>query len=88
MRAAHPKREHNALDYAFIKLDRPVNPMFAEPAPITQSAEPLAQGAPLVMMGFPSGLPLKVDDGGFVSDPRGSTGRLNYFRATVDAFGG
>ena len=42
----------NGLDYAFIRLDRPVNPMLAEPAPIIQNSEPLDQNEPLVMMGF------------------------------------
>ncbi len=78
----------SALDYAFIQLDRPVDSSVGEPAQVTQSAEPLSLNDPLVMMGFPSGLPLKVDAGGFVSDPRGATRPLNYFRATVDAFGG
>ena len=78
----------NSLDYAFVRLDRAVNPMFAEPAPVTQSVEPLAQDEPIVMMGFPSGLPLKIDGGGFVNDPRADVSPLTYFRATVDAFGG
>ena len=77
-----------ALDYAFVKLDRAVDPAIGEPSPVIQSTEPLSQGEPLVMMGFPSGLPLKVDNGGFVSDPRGATPPLNYFKGTVDAFGG
>ena len=76
------------LDYAFIKLDRAVDPSVGEPAPVTQTATPVLLNSPVVMMGFPSGLPLKVDAGGFVSDPRGASPPLNYFRATVDAFGG
>ena len=75
------------LDYAFIQLDRAVDSSIGEPANVFQDSVPVELNSPLVMMGFPSGLPLKVDAGGFVSDPRGTT-PLNYFRATVDAFGG
>jgi para-nitrobenzyl esterase len=77
---------NNSLDFAFIQLDRPVSPLLAEPAPINLDPLPLPEGESLVMMGFPSGLPLKVDDGGRVSDPR--EGELDFFKATVDAFGG
>ena len=61
------------LDYAFIKLDRPVDATIGEPAPVFQDSVPVELNSPVVMMGFPSGLPLKVDAGGFVSDPRGTT---------------
>lgn len=74
------------VDYAFVKLNRPVPIELGEPAPVRLSSLPLQVGDPLVMMGFPSGLPLKIDDGGFVSDPRESTN--DFFMATVDAFGG
>ena len=77
---------NNSLDFAFIQLDRPVSPLLAEPAPINLDPLPLPEGESLVMMGFPSGLPLKIDDGGRVSDPR--EGELDFFKATVDAFGG
>jgi len=74
------------VDYAFVKLDRPVPLTQGEPAPVRRAQLPLQEGDPLVMMGFPSGLPLKIDDGGFVSDPRALTS--DFFMATVDAFGG
>ena len=76
----------NEVDYAFVRLDRPVPNERGEPAPVSLSTLPLSQGEPLVMMGFPSGLPLKIEDGGFVSDPRPMAN--DFFRATVDAFGG
>lgn len=78
----------NTLDYAFIRLDRAVDPLRGEPAPVSARVDALALGEPLVMMGFPSGLPLKVEAGGAVSDPRNTGALLNYFKATVDAFGG
>lgn len=74
------------VDYAFIKLDRPVPITQGEPSPVRRTRLPLSEGDPLILMGFPSGLPLKIDDGGFVSDPRSANN--DYFRATVDAFAG
>ncbi|MEE2644261.1 MAG: serine protease [Myxococcota bacterium] len=74
------------LDYAFIRLERPADPAHAEPAPVFREQVPLTRRDPLVMMGFPSGIPLKVDSGGYVVNARAD--ELDFFRATVDAFGG
>lgn len=70
------------VDYAIVRLDRPTD---REPAPVRTGCFSLEPGEPLVMFGFPSGLPLKIDDGGVVLADDAGDGRL---RATVDAFAG
>jgi hypothetical protein len=72
-----------ADDYAVVQLDRPATPTFT-PATVRTSQGLLAQGTALVMVGSPSGIPLKLDAGGRVRRPQ--EGR--FFTATVDAFGG
>lgn len=71
----------NGADYAVIRLDRPVRKY--RPLEINRSGDP-APGAPLVVIGHPSGLPTKVSDGARVRDasPDG------YFVANLDTYGG
>ncbi|MFH0900893.1 MAG: trypsin-like peptidase domain-containing protein, partial [Pseudomonadota bacterium] len=76
---------HFALDYAIIRLDRPATPRFA-PAPVRQSREPLATGDAVAVIGFGSGIPAKIDEGGSVYDARSDT--RDYFVASTDTFGG
>ena len=64
-------------DYALIKLDRKVEGH----SPVKIAQEDPEIGEPLVMIGHPSGLPQKIDDGGFV---RSRT--LKGFKANLDAF--
>ena len=71
-------------DYAIIQLDRSAAPRF-EPAPVTASSGTIGAGSPLVMIGYPSGLPAKIDSGGSVISSTGSNGT---FIATTDSFGG
>ncbi len=71
------------LDLSIIQLDRPV--AGRTPAPMAGSGA-LALGAPLVLVGYPNGIPLKVDAGGIVDAPRTQAG--DYFIASVDAFSG
>ena len=69
-------------EYAVFRLDRPATgrPVAtATPAGIRS----LAVGDPLTMLGYPSGVPLKVDVGGRVRGLGSFT-----FSGTVDAFGG
>jgi hypothetical protein len=90
-----------ALDLAIVQLDRPVvgrtpasfAPLgglpLAPPADDSEPEpprEPLALGEALLMAGFPSGIPLKLDSGGRVANPRTNIG--NFFVASVDAFRG
>lgn len=72
-------------DYAVVRLDRPATPRFS-PLPIKQGDFALRPGEPLRMIGFPSGIPAKIDDGGRVIDPRDES--LDHFVATTDSFGG
>lgn len=72
------------LDYAILQLDRPATPRF-EPAPVARNVR-MSQGESVTIIGFGSGLPAKIDDGGKVTEARTST--LDYFEATTDSFGG
>ncbi|EOD24451.1 hypothetical protein EMIHUDRAFT_238496 [Emiliania huxleyi CCMP1516] len=73
------------LDIAYITLDRPVVGG-RNPATYRNSLVPTTVGQKLLMIGFPSGQPAKVDDGGTVT----RTGASGYeeFTASVDSFGG
>jgi V8-like Glu-specific endopeptidase len=75
----------DTLDFAIIRLDRSAVPRFT-PAPVRQERTELAQSQRLGMIGAPSGIPLKIDSGGKVRDPRASN--LDFFVATTDSFGG
>ncbi|MFT4705877.1 MAG: hypothetical protein ACI81R_003592 [Bradymonadia bacterium] len=72
-------------DYAIVELDRPV--VGREPAVFNFERWPVEDGEPALMIGFGSGIPAKLDDGGIVLD-RNETQTQNSFRASVDAFGG
>ncbi len=77
-------RLNATTDIAVIRLDRPAEGR--EPVPVRWDDAPLPRDTPLGMIGFPSGLPAKIDTGGRVV---GSGGPFNdRFEATVDAFGG
>jgi V8-like Glu-specific endopeptidase len=65
--------EGRRWDYGFIELDRPVG---AARHPVTIASEPPSIGSPLTVIGTPSGLPVKVDDGA----------RLLYARSCMDYF--
>ncbi|MFN3199359.1 MAG: trypsin-like serine peptidase [Bradymonadia bacterium] len=71
-------------DYAIVQLDRPA--VAHTPAPVRPGDGPMVQGESVTLIGFPSGLPAKVDTGGQVWEPRANV--LDFFSATVDAFGG
>lgn len=75
---------NSELDYAIFQLDRPATPRFT-PAPVAVDPQ-IEEGTPVVIIGFGSGLPAKIDDGGAVVDARSST--RDYFEATTDSFGG
>lgn len=72
-------------DWAVVQLDRPVSGD-AKVASIRTARTALPVDARLLMVGSPSGLPMKVDEGGKVRNNRAD--RLDAFVATVDAFGG
>ncbi|MEM1413708.1 MAG: serine protease [Myxococcota bacterium] len=69
-------------EYAILRLDRPV--VGRAPATISpEGVRSLARGDALTMLGYPSGVPLKVDAGG-----RLQSAAPFLFFGTVDAFGG
>lgn len=73
------------LDYAILRLDRSAAPRHT-PADIEKQRVALRVGDPVTIIGFGSGLPAKIDNGGNVLDA--STSTLEAFRATTDSFGG
>lgn len=80
---SNPNQPPAFPDYAIVQLDRPVS---SRRRPLDVTDNRLGRGASVRMIGYPSGLPAKVDLGGQVIAPRSS--RRDYFSATVDAFGG
>lgn len=77
--------ETATMDYAVLKLDRKATPRFV-PAPVRPDKAALAADTGLLVMGAPSGLPLKIADGAWVRDARAGT--LDYFVGNLDTFGG
>ncbi len=75
----------STVDYAVIRLDRKATPRFA-PAPLNLAHAAVGLADPQVVIGVPSGLPLKIADGAVVRDPRAAT--LDYFVGNPDTFGG
>ncbi len=77
-------QEGNGADFAIIELDRTIT--HREPLKMANRSitNELKRGEKLLMIGHPSGLPTKLDDGGSVRDnsPRG------FFTATTDSYGG
>ncbi len=75
----------DTMDYAVIKLDRPVE---GDKAPVKFKLDKTAvqPGDSVNIIGFGSGIPAKIDTGGKVTANRASS--MDYFEATVDAFGG
>ncbi|MCB9506967.1 MAG: trypsin-like peptidase domain-containing protein [Myxococcales bacterium] len=72
------------LDFAFVRLDRPV--AGGTPLPIRLDPSPLEIGAPLMLASFPWGLPAKVDATARVEDDR--DGARDFFVLAADAFEG
>ena len=68
-------------DYALIQLER--ENVFQTPLKYRTSGKPKA-GDALVVMGYPSGLPLKIADGAAI---RGAVGEV-FFTANLDTYGG
>jgi hypothetical protein len=74
-------RQTGDADWALVQLDRPVTGY--TPLPVRGSGT-VSTGAPLVLMGYPYGIPLKVAGGATVkqnNDP-------DYFSANLDSYGG
>lgn len=71
------------FDFALVQLDRPVTP---GRQPVVLADTPVRQGEPLCVIGFPSGLPAKIDCGAIALDTRDEQG--DFLRLTSDTFGG
>jgi V8-like Glu-specific endopeptidase len=69
-------------DYAVLRLDRPV--LDREPLKLRKNGE-LDQKTKLIVVGHPSGLPLKISDNGTVRDVLSDH---DFFVAEIDTFGG
>lgn len=69
------------IDYAVIKLDRPVTGR--KPLKFRTSGK-ISDGTPLVVIGHPSGLPTKISDGAVVRN----NNPVAYFSSNLDTFGG
>jgi hypothetical protein len=80
--ALDPPGREPRLDYAWIRLDRPVRPP-RRPAPVFVAPPALEHEQPIVVFGTPGGVPMKWDDGARVRDARTST--ADYFLADADA---
>jgi len=88
-------RENNNLrDYAYIELDREV-PASSGHVPVTSmevdSSVRLSPGDQVVVIGFGSGLPMKIDTGATVFANYDSPGHYSpdyIFKANLDTFGG
>ena len=73
------------LDFAVVKLDRPVSAQ-RRPASVNVNSSAVAQRTSVSIIGMGSGIPAKLDDGGKVIDPRSSV--RDFFTASTDSFGG
>lgn len=71
------------VDYAVVRLDRPV--VGHTPATVRMDPSALPRGTPVALLGHPNGIPLKIDSGGEVT---WSSAGATWFRSTVDAFSG
>ncbi|WP_165373024.1 trypsin-like peptidase domain-containing protein [Sorangium cellulosum] len=78
-------RDTNGADYTVVRLDRPV--VGRTPAAVRTSTEPLDpdDDTPLVVHGFPRGLPLKLADGATI---RSNDPDNDFFVANLDTFVG
>ncbi len=74
-------RSSVTFDYALVRLARPV----LDRPPLPVRSERVRRGDRVTLIGFPLGLPLKIDAGGVVIDP--DEGR-HTFATTFDAYGG
>ncbi len=83
VRQVSPTRDEKQFDYAIVQLDRPA---LAPRMPATVSMRTMRMGEPMLVLGFTSGLPAKIDDGAHIIDPR--AGVLDYFKLDTDTFAG
>lgn len=83
LRGAFESAGEPGSDYAMVQLNRTVTP---ERLPARATTFEIAPEQQLAVVGYPSGTPLKVDQGAFVLDARAS--ERDYFVLVADTFGG
>lgn len=66
------------FDLALVRLDR------AAINPVSRRSRPVETGESLAVIGFPAGLPVKIDRGAWVIDPRSNRG--DFFTLNSDTF--
>lgn len=71
-------------DYAIVQLDRPATPRY-RPAPVALGPVNVTVGAPVAVIGTPTGAPLKIDSGAYVTS---TTTLVNHFHFFSDIFHG
>eukprot|EP00301_Raphidiophrys_heterophryoidea_P016273 c25831_g1_i1.p1 GENE.c25831_g1_i1~~c25831_g1_i1.p1 ORF type:complete len:332 (-),score=47.70 c25831_g1_i1:157-1152(-) len=76
--------ENDQVDYAVVWLDRAV--VGRVPVEVRETETPVTIQQALTVIGFGSGIPAKIDGGGYVIDPR--VGKMDYFVASTDTFAG
>lgn len=72
------------IDYAVVRLDRPVA-SHLKPAKVLVQRPLYARGTPLRLLGFPNGIPLKVDSNAWVEN---SDTVSAFYKAVMDSFAG
>jgi hypothetical protein len=75
------KLEAKGIDYAILRVDRPIKDHL--PLPLEKD-NPVKVGEQLYVLGFPSGLPMKLADQGVVRE----VNENGYFVSNLDTFGG
>lgn len=73
------------VDYAFVSLDRPTRDDF-RPARLLDPLSRIEEGTAVTLVGFPGGIPAKVDEGGVVQSNRDNA--RDYFVVSSDSFSG
>lgn len=80
----HRVLEQTGKDFALIELDRPVVNHAALRMNMTRRTVDIELNTRLIMIGHPTGIPTKVEDGGKVRE----TDLATHFVATTDSYGG
>jgi hypothetical protein len=83
--ALDPSGQVPRRDYGWLRLARAASPE-RSPSPIYVEPRTPRVGDPVLSIGAGDGVPLKIDSGGTIRDPRGDSG--DYFLADVDTSGG
>jgi V8-like Glu-specific endopeptidase len=80
----HREQNDTGADFGIIETDRDVTGHAPLALNTNRVNSTIAKGAKLLMIGHPSGLPTKLDDGGLVRNPSPD----GFFVATTDSYGG